>query len=276
MNLTKFVFPIFISALVVVGSTKAGLIVSYAGAPGDQFSTLQNTNVETFDSFNSSGNNGNVYNNISWQNVGTINQVDVRPADQYGGSYDGGSTNSNYAVQSTGPEANETANTTLTLSKPSAYFGLWWSAGDPANVLDFYSGGVKGTLVAQFVTSDLGVLPNAYKGNPTSEFKGFDASEYFAFLNFYANPGTTWDTIVFSNLADSGFESDNWTSRVEAWGKDPGENGPPPGIIVGEINGDNLTAVPEPGNATAMLLFAVAGGLGITGVALRRKKQAEK
>ena len=29
--------------------------------------------------------------------------------------------------------------------------------------------------------------------------------------------GTSWNSIVFSNLGSSGFESDNWTSRVNGW-----------------------------------------------------------
>jgi hypothetical protein len=48
--------------------------------------------------------------------------------------------------------------TTLTLTTPQRYFGSWWSAGDPKDVLSFYSGS---TLVETFSTSDIVSFINA-------------------------------------------------------------------------------------------------------------------
>jgi hypothetical protein len=104
--------------------------------------------------------------------------------------------------------------TTLTLATPQRYFGLWWSAGDPNNLLSFYSGS---TLLETFRTSDvvnfINAQPNknAYYGNPNN---GQNKREPYAFLNFYAdlsNPSLTFDRIVFSNVGTTGFEQDNHT-----------------------------------------------------------------
>jgi hypothetical protein len=88
-----------------------------------------------------------------------------------------------------------------------------------ANVLDFFRGS---TLVAEFSTTNLlSKLPASYKGNPTSGFKGQDSGDPFGFTNFFGQPGTTGDHIVFNNNAGSGFESDNHTLRVVGEWDDP-------------------------------------------------------
>jgi len=102
---------------------------------------------------------------------------------------------------------------TLTLNSPAAYLGLWWSAGDPYNQLTFYSQGqVVGSFSTATVQSYLNKITNsasqAYYGNPNN---GDDKGEPFAFLNFYAPKGQSFDTIVLSDNGGTGFESDNFT-----------------------------------------------------------------
>lgn len=188
--------------------------------------------------------------------MGTIDHVYVRSADQFGGA-----NGSQYPVQSTSVGgALAIPTTTLSLNTASAYFGLWWSAGDANNVLQFYNGN---TEVAKFTTGDLlNLLPSTYRGNPNAgTYHGDDSSEKFAFLNFYGL-GVDWTSVKFSNNGSSGFESDNWTSRVGAWGTEPGETGPLPGVEVLSITGTQVTVVPEPGTALAMWVFLAVGGVG--------------
>ena len=260
-----------LAVLAILGATSAeanyatGLIVSYAESVGAMTTSVQDTSVLDFNSM--LGHNSN----YNWAGVGTIDSVYVKTSDQYGGA-----GNSYYAVQSSSSGLGSTPVTKLTLNQSSSYFGLWWSAGDNNNVLNFYSGGTNGTLVAKFVTADLGTLPSAYKGNPnTGSNHGKDGSEYFSFLNFYGN-GVSWDTIVFSNVGNSGFESDNWTSRVLPWGSGPHDSGPIPGVPVVVINGTTVTSVPEPGNFTSTLMIGLVGSLSAGVMALRRSKNGIK
>jgi len=262
----------FLAAISAQAGYSTGLIVSYAGSAGAMSSTVQDASVLTFDGMHSA--NSGHQSNLNWSGVGTIDSVYVRTANQYGGA-----NNTDYAVQSSSSGLGDTPKTTLTLNHSSSYFGLWWSAGDAKNVLDFYSGGTGGKLVAQFVTADLGSLPATYRGNPnTGSNRGADGNEYFSFLNFFGN-GVSWDTVVFSNLGSSGFESDNWTSRVAAWGSGPHDSGPLPGVPVIEINGttvSTISSVPEPGNFTSTLMIGFIGSLSAGVMALRRSKNQIK
>jgi len=231
-----------LAGLMLATTARADIIVTYAGQPGAVNSTLQNAQVDTFSGLSSGQYSNQPWTGTgtsAWKTIGTINLVFLQNADQYGGA----------TYPSVYPEASESIGgaeavpvTTLTLTTASSYFGLWWSAGDPANELSFYKGGV---LEAQYTTAQLlGQLSGAYFGNPTVQFKGQDAAEGFAFLNFYGTAGASWDKIVLSNLGSSGFESDDWTSRVEPWGADPGETGSLPGIQVSDVQ---LVSTPEPG-----------------------------
>jgi len=239
-------------ALLLVPSAKASLIVTYAESPDSVNSTLSNTEVYTFDSLTANAK----HTDVSWTGVGTFDALYVKAADQYGGAVDASyPSGSPYSVQSNSiGGSGHITKTTLTLTTPSAYFGFWWSAGDKANVMDFYSGG---NLVAEFTTANLMLkLKNeaAYLGNPRN--RSLDSAEPFAFINFYGETGTTWDKITFSNIGSSGFESDNYTSRVGAWGTGPGEAGKPvPGVVLETVNGLDVS-VPEPGTALAGLLVA--------------------
>jgi hypothetical protein len=225
---------------------------------------LKDTSVTDFSAWATHG--AGAYQDLTWSGVGTIDQVYLQTANLYGGASGAGY----YPVQSAAPGgvggSAAIDQTTITLSKSSSYFGLWWSAGDPYNTLSFYSGN---NLVATFNTgSILDTLSQSYFGNPTATFKGQDSGEPFAFLNVYGGPGVTWDKVIFDNPGSTGFESDNWTVRSQAWGTLPGETGAAPGVRVATVNGKTitLTAAPEP-------TCVVAGFTGLVLiVAIARKK----
>ena len=152
----------------------------------------------------------------------------------------------------TGHYATVTNNTyTLTLSTSGSvpgvnYFGLWFSALDAGNELQFYNGS---TLVYTFTpalfSSLVGACPNAsnaFCGNPNN---GQDTGEQFAFLNFYDTTGY-FDKIVFTETGTAGFESDNHTVGY----MNPVD---PTGTVIG--------ATPEPGSMVLLLtgLLALIG-----------------
>lgn len=206
----------------------AELIVTYAEDPNLNLSSLANTNVFTFDQLKTGVNK-----NVSWSGVGSFNQLYVKGTDVYGGAAD--ATNpkgTNYSLQGAGTGV---LSSTLTLEKSSSYFGMWWSAGDPYNKLDFYQGS---QLVGSFTTASLlGLLPDTYFGNPKD--RSLDSSEAFAFINFFGDPTTSWDKIVLTNNNSSGFESDNYTTRVTAW--NPLVDGALPGVPVALVSGTTTT-----------------------------------
>jgi hypothetical protein len=137
------------------------------------------------------------------------------------GSYSGGITISNNyewgGAGGTGYYPTVTKSSyTLTLTTSGGlpgvnYFGLWFSALDGGNELQFYE---NSTLLYTFTptlfASLVGACPNAsnaFCGNPNN---GEDANEQFAFLNFYDETGY-FNKIVFTETTTAGFESDNHT-----------------------------------------------------------------
>lgn len=203
-NLLSFAGMLGVGLLGIATSAHADVVVTYAEAPGATTSTVSNTQVFNFDNLPTGLNT-----DVSWAGVGTFNQLYIKPADAYGGAADAANPNgSNYAV--TGSNTG-LATTTLNLNTPSSYFGMWWSAGDPYNVMSFYDNGV---LVEQFSTASLmNILPSTYDGNPLN---GENGTQPYAFINFYGSATTQWNEIVFSNPTNTGFEMDNLTTRVAA------------------------------------------------------------
>ncbi len=252
------------------GAYTSDMVLTYAESPGATNSSLADTSIFTFNGYS----NGTHVTNAVWTGVGTYSQIYVINANQYGGA-----NGTPYSVESAKSGLGGNPTTTLTLNTSVAYFGLWWSAGDPNNFLSFYSGN---NLVASFNTTNLfNALPSTYLGNPTSGYKGQDATEKFAFLNFYGLNGTTFDKIVLSDPSTlSGFESDNHTVRSAAYGQDPNDVGTTlPGVPVEEIINNNgsqtvvtntsqiTTSVPEPGT---IALLGLAGAL-VLGRGIRRR-----
>ena len=259
MKLMKAKFVLGLFVLLATNLARATVIVTYAEAPGAMASSFIHALTYDFNSLSTG-----VHKNVVWTNTvtegtevkvvttGTFNQLNIKSADQYGGA-----NNSNYSVQGVGSTVSQTV---LNLNTPSSYLGLWWSAGDASNVLDFYSGANgTGTLLAEFTTANLlKVLPKAYNGNPnTGTNLGKDASEPFTFLNFFATPENAWASVVFRNSSSSGFEADNISSRVAVY--DATTDGVMPGVVFEAINGTHeaLVLVPEPGAALAMVFVGL-------------------
>ena len=205
--------------------------------------------------------------NISWTGwggTGTFSSVKVNPPDQYGGA-----NSSNYAFSS------DSTQTTLVLSTRVSYFGMWWSAGDSGNILDFYSGATK---IFTFTSSVLDGLSTSYNGNPNSAFRGQNSSQKYAYINFFVQSGEQIDKVI---ARGSNFESDNWTLRDPAYGLVVGDGATLPGTAVAQYNVNdagsqttvtdvsqiNNTSVPEP---SALSLIAL--GLGSLLVLRRCRK----
>jgi hypothetical protein len=196
-----------------------------------------------------------------WGGTGTFSSVKVNPPDQYGGA-----NNSNYAFSS------DSTQTTLVLSTRVSYFGMWWSAGDSGNILDFYSGATK---IFTFTSSVLDGLSASYNGNPNSAFRGQNSAQKYAYINFFVQSGEQIDKVI---ARGSNFESDNWTLRDPAYGLVVGDGATLPGTAVAQYNVNdagsqttvtdvsqiNNTSVPEPSS-----LSLIALGLGSL-LALRR------
>ena len=217
-------------SLIVATAAPAAVIITYAEQPDATTSSLIGTDVFTFDNLKTGLNT-----NVSWAGVGTFDQLYIKSADAYGGAATETSPNgSRYSLQGAGTQV---LSSTLTLDTASSYFGFWWSAGDPYNVLSFYNGD---TLVGQFTTASLmAPLPDAYDGNPLN--RAINGSEPYAFINFFGDSETSWDKIILTNNQASGFESDNYTTRVEAW--DPLVDGALPGVPVALVSGKDTQLV---------------------------------
>jgi hypothetical protein len=208
----------------------ASVVITYAEDPGAYVSSLNGTAVLDFNNLSTGKST-----NVAWDGVGTFDQLFVKNADAYGGAPDATyPKGSKYSVQGAGANV---VTSTLFLATDSSYFGMWWSAGDARNVLSFYDGD---NLVSRFTTGSLmNPLPASYDGNPLN--RKVNSGEPYAFINFFGDEKTSWDRIVFSNDGSSGFESDNYTSRVAAW--NPVVDGALPGLVVAEVSGTTTRLV---------------------------------
>jgi hypothetical protein len=156
----------------------------------------------------------------------------INPANLYGGA--GGT---GYYADVTKASYTLTLGTTGNIPGDN-YFGLWFSALDNGNDLKFYDGS---TLLLDFTPALFqkltGACPNAFCGNPNSQFLGQDGNEQFAFLNFFDTTGYI-TSIVFTETTSAGFESDNFTAAYQ----DPSN---PSGTLIG--------GTPEPSSFVLML-----------------------
>jgi hypothetical protein len=226
--------------LVTTARTQAGVIVTYAENPNAETSALSNTQLFDFNNLSTGRST-----NVSWSGVGTFDQLYIKNADQYGGATDSTHPNgTKYSVQGAGTSV---STTTLSLNEASSYFGFWWSAGDSHNVLDFYKGG---NLVGEFNTASLLTpLGSEYDGNPRN--RSLNSGEPYAFINFYGDINTEWDKIVFRNNASSGFESDNYTSRVMSFNSNI-DSGSVPGNALQRITGTTTTTLSKTATGAAL------------------------
>jgi len=216
------------------------------GAAGAETPSLpsgfQNLQVANFDNVTAGYHTGP----ITLNNIGTINSGFIQTVNQYGGA---GGTGNYFDVDANSSGVAADTSSTLKLNSPQSYFGLWWSAGDPFNELQFYTTvNGKETLIDTETTAQvvnyLKQTPGtgAYYGNPNANFQGQDGSEPFAYLNYFAPQGVTFDEIVFSNPGGTGFESDNWAVAS----------------AYNSVTGSRI--VPESSNIVGLLLIA---GLGL-------------
>jgi hypothetical protein len=224
--------------------------IEEAGKQTANYSNLVNYNVQNFDA--STLATGYSATGFQWSNVGSYTNTLIVDKDQYGGA-DG---TAKYFDVDTNRSGGKQTVSTLNLTTAQSYFGLWWSAGDANNVLEFYS---KGNLVERITTADvvsyIAKLPNktSYYGNPNSGFKNQNSGEPYAFINFYDVAGT-FDQVKFTNIGGTGFESDNHT------------------VATGykSITGSVITAVPE---SSSVLGVFVVGFVGAASVLTRRVKK---
>lgn len=201
----RFYLAAATSALLTISTAAtyavAQINVTYSG-PGVLTSSIADAIVFDFDnqsllSWSSSEQNRWLNTIAGSTNIGSFSNVSFHSADVYGGA---GGIN-NYITEAT-----------LTLNTEASYFGLWWSAGNGGNILEFYR---SDTLVAQFTSDILTSLSSSYDGNPSGPYSGANTNEKYAFLNFYGSNGFTFDKIQSKG---GGFENDNWTIRNPAYG----------------------------------------------------------
>jgi hypothetical protein len=134
------------------------------------------------------------------------------------------------------------------------YFGLWISALDPGNEVQFFSGN---TLLFSFTPSDLirmvGACPaSKYCGNPNTTFQGKNAYQQYAYLNFYDPSGTFNKIVLTETTPSSGLESDNQAV----------------GMLSSDPAGTEIQVTPEPASLSLLAVSAVLTMIGLIG---RRK-----
>ena len=179
---------------------------------GVQATTVPGVTTETFDSLST----GAV--TTYTDSIGTFTGGSIHAADIFGAA---GGTGNYYVIGS----QSGTLSATLTLTTPEDYFGMWWSAGDSGNHLEFYDGA---TLIGSYdVGNALSGLPSGYNGNPNN---GGDSGEPFAYLDLTTSGATQITSIVFTNLdLSSGFEMDNFSvlpTQITPPGNPIGGNAP--------------------------------------------------
>lgn len=241
---------------------KASTLTAYLSAPGEVATEINGATTETFNEVPLVGNeyNSNTLVSSIGTYVGNSTRIPIIAADQYGGA-----DNSQYMYVGSRTGGDSTI-VTLTLDSPADYFGFWWSAGDPANEIQVYSGNV---LVATFTTQSLTTFLSTptitalngtqyvsqdYYGNPNSgPFYGQDSAEPFAYVNLVAT-GFDFTKIVLTNDATSGFENDN--NSVYSGSLNIPED------YASFVEVENIpvnTPVPEPDYALLMGAITVAG-----------------
>lgn len=219
---------------------------TFSGWNGGTFNSTFKTGINNFDANNYINATYTANSDPNWSSS---------PANQYGGS--GGVSNYPELFGNTGPGDAYAIKLTHSASIPGVnYFGLWITALDPSNDLQFYS---NGTLLYSFNSTDLQSAlgscstSNAYCGNPTTPFKGQNAGEQYAYVNFFDTVGY-FDQVVLYNTSSSGFELSNhsvaFVNQIATTGTTfTAPDRPPSAAFTAKV----ATLIPEP--ASVMLVF---------------------
>lgn len=237
--------------LSVSASASAGFVVTYENAgvtnttatfkPRPDASGNDIVGVEHFDTLSLGVHTSYVsdFGNGGLDIEGTYRGLYVIKADQYGGA----TGDDQYAVAG----ISVTTSYSIEFNTDLTYFGYWLSALDAGNQVSFYNGS---TAVFSFTPQNVRALVDdipgkPHYGNPTDAFDGLNSGEPYVFLNFFADKGTSFDKIVFTQTAPgAGYESDNHT--VGIWQEQSGtvvtpSQVPEPGTLV--LIGAALVAV---------------------------------
>ncbi|MBB5685487.1 PEPxxWA-CTERM sorting domain-containing protein [Sphingobium boeckii] len=175
------------AALATVSATGHAAVTLTVEAAGVQNTTTAYTGgVATFNTLN--GYNENVAVALGG-NTATFSRLNASTANVYGGA-----NGSNFITV-----ANDTV---IGLSTAVNYFGLWASALDGGNAVEFFSNGAS---LGSFNLTAF-ALDSAYAGNPNG---GGNAGEKYAFFNF--NSDTKFDQVKLIQNGGGGFEVDNVT-----------------------------------------------------------------
>ena len=279
------------AASVPTASAKSADAVSiYLDAPLVQGSFAAGTSGTTTEDFNNFAAGACP---TTW-GVGTISGVcNISSVLTWGGSSVGansttpsiGGAGSNYATT-----ANNTDSFTLTLSAPSKYVGLYWTAGSPSNRISFFDGNKKiielttASIMELLGTAPTGAPdwlniandpaaviasgtpgtsykrayyfgnPRAYTANPPTAMSSVSGVDPWTYLHLFASGTVEFDSIQFSG---GGFEFDNLAVSTSA--KTPPASLAPAGFINAEhtinfdANGGEGTMEPITANAEGNL-----------------------
>lgn len=262
LNSIKTKLFLYLAISFVFHSNAQSVLVTIGEEPGQQSSTISGVSEFNFENFS----NGN-YSDVSWDGVGTFDNLMVHQGGTVFGALSTEPTpwgTFNSQQMTVGNIVNSSwgtpvTSTTLSLNDSSSYFGLYWAAGDGDDLLEFYSGD---DLVAQYSTSDVkssAALTLDYYGDPNHYQWGqkVNSIEPYSFLNFYGDENTTWDKIVMNQTSPlaSGFEIDNLTTRVNPFdlSVDDLES---LGTVISEVSGTEISDVDENSESWA---WAVSG-----------------
>ncbi len=205
----------------LVSMSANAVIVFTIENPGVQQTTVAGAITETFDS-RALGALGTFVSPVGTFVGGTVLAPDVF----------GGANSTRYDLAA-GLQSG--ASSRLDLSTPQKYVGLWWSAGDARNQLEFYDPSLN--LLAIFNTSTIiPFLSAGYYGNPNG---GGNVGEPYAYLNFTATGSETIGRVVFRQLAGGGaFEIDNvsvFDQPITPPGNSLPEGGPLIPVVAGAL-----------------------------------------
>jgi hypothetical protein len=212
-----------VTSLVAAVSSHAGLVFTIEN-PGVEASTVPGVTTETFNSQPIGPFSGSVMGGLGSLSTGG----NIVAPDAFGGASPPPGGSDYYAV---GVQSGQ-LQSTLTLATPQHYFGMYWSAGDAGNQLEFFD---HGTLLASYVVASITPsLTPAYYGNPNN---GLDSSEPFVYLDFTTTGASAITSVVFLNASTgSGFEMDNFSVTSQQI-TPPGNPVPEGGVTAGMLGG---------------------------------------